>query len=145
MRREAAEDEDDCVVDDVRRDGGQQPVVEDEPEHHHADEPRVDPADEAEVLVAVAEGDTCRHYGCAEQPPMLHELRLQRVEREEVGNRHHDDAIPPLHQPEGDEVEERQYHHRIEKREQPEDDLFEHTGIHADPQTLDGLLESTEV
>ena len=65
-RREATEDEDDCVVDDVRRDGSQQPVVEDEPEHHHADEPRVDPADEAEVLVAVTESDACRHDGRAE-------------------------------------------------------------------------------
>lgn len=63
-----AEGEDDRVVHEVHRDRGQEAVVEQQPEQQHAAEPGVDPTEQAEVLVRVAEGRGRRDDSRTEHP-----------------------------------------------------------------------------
>ena len=136
------EGEDDRVVHEVHRDRGQEAVVEQQPEQQHAGEPGVDPTDQAEVLVRVAEGRGRRDDGRTEHPGdrvVTHELRLQRVEGRPVGQRDEPVHVEPLDQPERDEVREHQEDHGIQEHEHTEDELLEHAGVEAEPQGLGGL------
>lgn len=118
-------------------DGRPQPVVEHQPEEHHSHEPRVDVPDDSEVLVAVSEACAGRDDCGAQQPVVTHELGLELAERRPVGKRDHQLGVPPVHEVERDGIESADGHHGAEEEEPSEDELFEHSSVHADPETLE--------
>jgi DNA segregation ATPase FtsK/SpoIIIE-like protein len=130
--------QDDGVVDHVSHDGRLDAVVQHQVEHHHAQEPGVDPAEQALVGVSIAELAVGHDHGCADHPgaAVLQE-GLQRSEREEVGHRDDHCRVELLHHPKGDEVEELQRQRQAEEHHAPEEDLLEHAGVQADPHPLE--------
>lgn len=129
--------EDDDIVEDVDDDGDDEPELEHDPEQEHADVPRVDDADGALVLVAVAEHGVGGEQGCTDEPGCGGEQAGHEPEGCPVGDRHHHDGVEPEQQaapapPESAPVQEGDDPEHRDEREVAEYQLFEHPRLHGD-------------